>query len=164
MIEIHKYCTEDAFDILKIINFNILNTVSIYDYEIRTLENQISIFDDKIKKNYPVIVAKYNNKIVGFGMYSEFRFKVAYQFTVEHSVYVDHRFHEMGIGKLLLSELIEIAKKQNRHSMIAVIDSENKNSIALHSKFGFDKVGVLKDCGFKFNRWIDTVFMQIILK
>jgi L-amino acid N-acyltransferase len=163
-IKIRKYEIKDTQEILNIINFNILNSVSLYDYNIRTFEQQKSILEDKIAKNFPVIVSEVNGNCVGFGMYSEFRFREAYKFTVEHSVYVSEDFNGKGIGKLLLLELISLAKKQGLHTMIGVIDSENQNSIDFHKKYGFEIAGTIKDSGFKFNRWLHSVFMQLILE
>jgi phosphinothricin acetyltransferase len=119
--------------------------------------------EEKINKNFPVIVAELYGNVVGFGMYSEFRFREAYKFTVEHSVYVSQDFHGKGIGKLLLLELIDLAKKQKLHTMIAVIDAENQSSVEFHEKFGFKTVGIVKESGYKFDRWLDSVFMQLIL-
>ena len=158
------YQTEDTQAILDIINFNILNSTALYDYTIRSYEQQKAILDDKINKNFPVIVAECDGKVVGFGMYSEFRFKEAYKFTVEHSVYVSNEYNGKGIGKMLLAELIQIAKKQNLHTMIAVIDAENQSSVDFHKKFGFKTVGIIKESGYKFDRWLDSVFMQLILE
>ncbi|WP_395044415.1 GNAT family N-acetyltransferase [Flavobacterium sp.] len=162
-IEIRPYIAEDAIAILEIINYNILNSTSLYDYKPRTLENQVLIFDDKIKKDFPIIVATNNNNVVGFGYYSEFRFREAYKFTVEHSVYVNNDLHGKGIGKLIMKNLIELAKAQNLHTMIGVIDSENLSSIDFHEKFGFEIVGTIKESGFKFERWLHSVFMQKML-
>jgi L-amino acid N-acyltransferase len=163
-IKIRNYNPKDANAILEIINFNILNSTSLYDYDIRTLEQQKTILEEKIAKGFPVIIADFNGICVGFGMYSEFRFRQAYQFTVEHSVYVSNEFQGKNIGKLLIEELIFIAKKQGLHTMIGVIDSENKSSIEFHKKFGFEIVGTIKDSGFKFNRWLHSVFVQLILE
>jgi L-amino acid N-acyltransferase len=162
-MEIRNYETEDTSAILEIINYNIINSASLYDYHPRSLENQIAIFDDKLKKGFPIIVAIENEKVLGFGYYSEFRFREAYKFTVEHSVYVHENHHGKGIGKLLMERLINLAKEQKLHTMIGVIDSENSNSIAFHEKFGFEKTGFIKDSGFKFNRWLHSVFMQKML-
>ena len=104
-----------------------------------------------------------NNEVVGFGYYSEFRFREAYKFTVEHSVYANKNYIGNGIGNMLLTELIVLAKKQGLHTMIGVIDSENESSIAFHEKFGFEKAGFIKESGFKFNRWLHSVFMQKML-
>jgi len=163
-IKIRAYKTEDTQAILKILNYNILYSTSLYDYEIRSYEQQKTILEDKINKGFPVIVAELNGEVAGFGMYSEFRFREAYKFTVEHSVYVNEDFQGKGIGKLVLQELIDLARKQKLHTMIAVIDSENQKSVEFHEKFGFETVGVFKECGFKFDRWLNTVFMQLILK
>ncbi|WP_158727873.1 MULTISPECIES: GNAT family N-acetyltransferase [unclassified Flavobacterium] len=161
---IRTYKTEDTQSILEIINYNILHSTALYDYNTRTLEQQMSILADKQSKNFPVIVAEIDGVVVGFGMYSEFRFREAYKFTVEHSVYVSQDHHGKGIGKLLLEELIVLAKKQNLHTMIAVIDSENHSSVEFHEKFGFKTIGIIKESGFKFDRWLHSVFMQLILE
>lgn len=162
-IAIRPYQTEDAQAILDIINYNILHSTALYDYNIRTYEQQKAILDDKLAKNFPVIVAEANGQVVGFGMYSEFRFREAYKFTVEHSVYVANDYHGKGIGNLLLAELITLAKVQKLHTMIAVIDAENQGSVSFHEKFGFKTVGIIKESGYKFNRWLHSVFMQLIL-
>lgn len=162
-IEIRSYSKNDCSAILEIINFNIINSTALYDYNIRTLEQQVAIFEDKISKNFPILVAIENETIVGFGYYSEFRFREAYKFTVEHSVYAHPNHQGKGIGKLILSELIKKAKEQNLHTMIGVIDAENTGSIAFHEKFGFKQVGFIKDSGYKFDRWLHSVFMQLML-
>ena len=163
-IEIRPYQTEDTQAILDILNYNILHSTSLYDYKTRSYEQQKALLEDKLNKGFPVIVAELEGQVAGFGMYSEFRLREAYQFTVEHSVYVNERFQGQGIGKVVLQELIDLARKKNIHTMIAVIDSENQNSVLFHEKFGFETVGVFKECGFKFDRWLNTVFMQLLLK
>ena len=161
---IRPFEVKDTQAILDIINFNIINSTALYDYNIRTFEQQKLILEDKLLKGFPVIAAEIDSKVVGFGMYSEFRFREAYKFTVEHSVYVNQHFHGRGIGKILLQELIRIAKEQKLHTMIAVIDEENQSSIEFHEKFGFKTVGVIKESGFKFDRWLHSVFMQLMLE
>lgn len=162
-INIRNYHIEDAPAILEIINYNILNSTALYDYEPRTLVNQLAVFGDKLQKGFPVIVAVENEIVVGFGYYSEFRFREAYKFTVEHSVYAHPNHLGKGIGKLLLQELIHLAKAQKLHTMIGVIDAENQTSIDFHKKFGFEIVGTIKESGFKFDRWLHSVFMQKML-
>ena len=163
-ITFRNYKKSDAIAILDIINYNILNATALYDYTIRTLEQQEAILETKLQSGFPVIVAEINGEVVGFGMYAEFRFREAYKFTVEHSVYVSHNHQGLGIGKLLLTELIQLAKQQGLHTMIGVIDAENQNSIDFHHRFGFKTVGIIKESGFKFNRWLDSVFVQLILE
>ncbi|POR24807.1 N-acetyltransferase [Flavobacterium columnare] len=154
---------EDLPEILEIVNYEILNSTSIWEYHIRSLEQQQKIFEEKKLNDHPFLVAIKENKIVGFGTYGLFRFKIGYQFTAEHSVYVHKDFHGNGIGSLLLREIIKIAKKQKLHTLIGVIDSENSGSITFHKKLGFQEVGQLKETGFKFNKWLDSVFVQILL-
>ncbi len=162
-IKIRDYQIQDCKAIIEIINDAILNSTALYDYNIRTLNTQEAIFEEKLQKGFPVIVAESNNEVVGFGYYSEFRFREAYKFTVEHSVYANKNAIGKGIGKLLLNELIERAKKQNLHTMIGVIDSENTNSIDFHKKFGFEEVGFIKESGFKFDLWLHSVIVQKML-
>ena len=162
-LKIDPYEENDLDEILDIINFYILNTTAIYDYEPRTKEQQSIILKDKFANHFPFLVARIDSKIVGFGTYGSFRFKKAYQFTVEHSVYTHPNHLGFGVGKKLMSELILIAKKQKIHTMIAVIDSGNQHSVDFHKNFGFETVGIIKESGFKFEKWLDSVFMQLIL-
>lgn len=162
-IELRPYVVTDCVALLDIINYNIINSTALYDYHPRTLAQQEAIFDDKLQKDFPILVAVLDNKIVGFGYYSEFRFREAYRFTVEHSVYVHPDYQGLKIGQKLLETLIETAKNQKLHTMIAVIDSENQASVKFHEKLGFETVGIIKESGFKFNRWLHSVFMQKML-
>jgi L-amino acid N-acyltransferase len=155
---------EDMTSVLEIVNYEILHTTAIWDYDVRTLPQQIAILEEKNQKKFPFIVAIFEGKVIGFGTYGTFRFKIGYQFTVEHSVYVNKDFHGKGAGKLLLSELIAMAKAQKLHTMIGVIDSENTSSITFHEKFGFKTVGFIKESGYKFDRWLNSVFMQLLLE
>ena len=97
-IQIRAYQTEDTEAILDIINHNILHSTSLYDYSVRSFEQQKAILEEKIQKGFPVIVAENNGEVIGFGMYSEFRFREAYQFTVEHSLSSDI-FSLLGVVK-----------------------------------------------------------------
>lgn len=162
-LNVRPYQTQDYSSILEIVNFNINRTTNIYEYLPRTLEEQIQQLEDKLKKGFPILVAETNNEVVGFGYYSEFRTRPAYQFTIEHSVYISNQYHNKGIGKILLSELIQLAKKQNKNTMIAVIDSENQNSVVFHQKAGFKTVGIIEQSGYKFDRWLNSVIMQLLL-
>lgn len=160
---IRKATTADVPNILVIVNHAILHTTSNYLYDIQSLEAQLQWFEDKEKKKFPVLVADYNGNAIGFGTYGTFREKIGYQFTVEHSVYVADEFINKGIGRLLLEALIEKAKLEGYHTMIGGIDAANKDSIAFHKKFGFVENGILKEVGFKFGKWLDLQFMQLIL-
>ncbi len=162
-IEIRPYNTADTAPILEIINDMILTSTALYDYKPRTWEEQLAIFEEKLKKGFPVVVATSDGEVVGFGYYSEFRFREAYKFTVEHSVYASQKHIGKGIGRLIMEHLIKLAQTRNLHTMIGVIDSENTGSIAFHEKLGFETVGVIKESGYKFDRWLHSVIMQKML-
>lgn len=155
---------EDLNKILEIVNHSILHTTANYNYDIQTLEVQTKWFEDKKTKNMPVVVADLNGEVVGFGSYGQFREKIGYQYTVEHSVYVVDNVIGKGIGSKLLTELIRLAKEQGFHVMIGAIDADNTGSIAFHEKFGFTAIGTIREVGYKFDHWLDLVFMQLILK
>lgn len=109
----------------------------------------------------PYFVAELNGKVVGYAYAGVYRTRPAYRFTVENSVYISHESTGHGIGSALMPVLIEACAAAGRRQIIAVIgDSANHASIKLHEKFGFERVGVLPACGWKFGRWVDSVLMQ----
>lgn len=162
-VQIVAATTADIPQILNIVNHYIANDTCIYDLEQRSLEKQIEWFQNQTIQEYPVIIAKRGHMIVGFASYSQFRPKVGYKFSMEHSVYVAKEELGNGIGKLLLQSLIEIAKVKGVHTIIGGIDAKNQGSIAFHKKFGFEVVGRMNEVGFKFGKWLDLVWMQKIL-
>jgi phosphinothricin acetyltransferase len=162
-INIRPYQISDTNAILAIINHTIINSTALYDYHPRSLEQQIAIFEEKLSKNFPIIVATLQDEVIGFGYYSEFRLREAYKFTVEHSVYVATTHIGKGIGKAIMQRLIAIAREQKIHTMVGVIDSENQSSVEFHERFGFKTVGIIKESGYKFDRWLHSIFMQLVL-
>jgi len=162
-IKIRPYQNHDAEPIVRMLNYYIANSTALYDYHPRTIEQQRSIFDEKLQKGFPVIVAEADGKVVGFGYYSEFRFREAYKYTVEHSVYTAPDEHGKGIGKVILQQLIDLARAKKMHTMIGVIDSENQGSINFHKQFGFEIAGNIKESGYKFDRWLHSIIMQLLL-
>lgn len=155
---------KDIPAILEIVNYNILNSTAVYDYDPKTLGDMELWLTEKQEANWPVIVAESEGIVMGYATYGTFRTKAGYRFTVEHSVYVSENHNGKGIGKLLLLELIALAKVEGYHTMIGGIDADNKGSIEFHKKFGFVDNGTIKEAGFKFERWLDVTFMQLILK
>ena len=150
--------------ILAIFNDAIVNSTALYDYKPRTLEMMAAWFEGKAKGKFPVIgIENDAGELMGFGSYGTFRAWPAYKYTVEHSVYVDGRFRGQGIGKRLLQEVITAAQTQDYHVLVGVIDSGNAASIRLHETFGFSHSGTIRQVGFKFGRWLDAAFYQLIL-
>ena len=153
-----------AEPILAILNEAILNSTALYDYKARTMGDMAEWFETKAKGNFPVIgIENDSGELVGFGTYGTFRVRPAYKYSVEHSVYVDARFRGQGLGKRLLQEVISAARRQEYHVMVGGIDAANTVSIRLHEKLGFTHCGTIREAGFKFGRWLDLVFYQLIL-
>ena len=148
--------------ILAIFNDVIATSTALYDYQPRTPEVMRNWFEAKRKGRYPVIgVEDSSGQLLGFASYGTFRAWPAYKYSVEHSVYVDARFRGRGIGRLLLQQIIASAK--DYHVLIGGIDAANKPSIALHESLGFTHCGTIPQVGFKFGRWLDLSFYQLIL-
>jgi phosphinothricin acetyltransferase len=121
-------------------------------------------FENKAKGGYPVIgLVTDSGELMGFGSYGAFRAFPAYKYTVEHSVYVAAGFRGRGLGRRLLEEVVAAARAQAYHTLVGVIDSQNEVSIALHENLGFTHAGTVRQAGFKFGRWLDIVFYQLIL-
>lgn len=155
---------QDVPGILDIVNHEIQYSTVLYEYEPRTIEQQNAWYLEKQAGGWPVILAELNGEIAGFATYGPFRTRPAYQKSIEHSVYVHHSQRGKAIGNALLVELIRLAKENGFHTMIAGIDSSNRGSVEFHRKFGFEVVGTFKEVGFKFNKWLDVIFMQLLLK
>ena len=111
----------------------------------------------------PILVAERHGSIVGWGALSSFRTAYTIAGTLEDSIYVHHDFHRQGIGSKLLIKLIEIARCNGLHSILANISADQEPSILIHEKYGFQKVAHLQQVGWKFNRWLDAVYLQLLL-
>jgi L-amino acid N-acyltransferase YncA len=118
-------------------------------------------WQDIADRSLPWLVAEQDGVVTGYAYAGPYRPRPAYRFTVEDSVYVHPEHAGKGTGALLLPALIEACRAKGLRQMIAVIgDSGNTASLKLHERFGFRHVGTLQNVGFKFDRWLDTVFMQ----
>jgi len=159
-------CRHDAHAaaILEILNEAIVNSTALYDYKPRALEAMVGWFKAKEAGRFPVIGAMEGSQLLGFASYGTFRAWPAYKYTVEHSVYV-HRDHRgKGIGTALMKRLIDAAREQDHHVMVGGIDAANATSIAMHEKLGFIHAGTVRHAGYKFGRWLDLAFYQLLLE
>lgn len=164
MINIREVKETDLPQLLDIYNDIILHTTAVYDYEPHSLEMRKQWLETKKQQGFPVFVAEgENNKIVGFSSIGPFRTWAAYKYSVENSVYVSANERGKGIGKLLMPPLIKAAKNLKLHTIIAGIDATNESSIKLHEHFGFKEVAYFKEVGWKFERWLDLKFLQLIV-
>ena len=159
-------CTHDAHAaaILEILNEAIVNSTALYDYKPRAPQAMVGWFKAKEAGRFPVIGAMEGPQLLGFASYGTFRAWPAYKYTVEHSVYV-HRDHRgKGIGPALMKRLIDAARDQEYHVMVGGIDAANRTSIAMHEKLGFTHAGTVRHAGYKFGRWLDLAFYQLLLE
>lgn len=152
----------DLVVINDIYNHYVLHSTSTYQEELESLDGRRRWFSHHGDK-HPVIVAAAEDQVIGWGSLSAYHARSAYRHTVENSVYVHHQHHRRGVGSLLLEELIIRARDQGHRAIIAGIDGEQIASVALHAKFGFEKVGHLKQVGLKFGRWLDVIYMELRL-
>jgi len=143
-----------------IYNHYVLCSTCTYQEDLESLEERQKWFNGHDEK-HPVIVAEANSRVVGWGSLSPFHKRSAYRRTVENSVYVDHQHQRLGVGSLLLQELIARARALEHRVIIAGIDADQAASIQLHTKFQFKKVGHLEQVGFKFGRWLDVIYMEL---
>lgn len=164
MVTIRNANENDLGQLLDIYNDIILHTTAVYQYEVHTLKMRKEWFTTKQQQGFPVFVAEENDRIVGFSTIGTFRQWQAYKYSVENSVYVASDQRGKGIGKLLMQPLIDAAKQMDMHTIIAGIDATNETSLRLHKNFGFEEVAHFKQVGYKFNKWLDLKFLQLILQ
>ncbi|MDX1952407.1 MAG: GNAT family N-acetyltransferase [Verrucomicrobiota bacterium] len=154
----------DLQEILDIYNHAVLNTTATYDYEPRTMQHRQEWYREHLRTGFPVLVVEEERGgVLGWASLSAYHLRPGYRFTCENSIYVHHEHRGKGIGKLLLNALIAEAKRLKQHAIIAAIDAQNAVSIHLHATHGFEKVGQFKEIGFKFNRWLDVTYMELLL-
>ena len=163
MITLRDATENDLPQILAIYNDVILHTTAVYDYEPHTLEMRKQWLKTKQEQGFPVFVATENERVVGLSSIGPFRAWAAYKYSVENSVYVASGSRGKGIGKLLIPPLIESSRQLHLHTIIAGIDATNEASLKLHEYFGFKEVAHFKEVGYKFNRWLDLKFLQLLL-
>lgn len=156
--------TKDLVEILAIYNDAIVNTTAVYHYKPHTLEMRTEWFEDKVKNNLPVLVVEVNSQVGGFATYGSFRPWPAYKYSAEHSVYVHTGFRRQGLASMLMKEIIKHAEQREVHTLLAGIDADNAGSIALHQQLGFIQVGHFRQVGYKFEKWLDLQFFQLILQ
>ena len=160
---IRRASQADLEAITAIYNEVISNSDAIYRESPVPVSERIEWFETKVNNGYPVLVATESDQVVGYGVYGNFRFGEGYNHTVEHSVHVRADKRGQGIGKAMLAELIRIATAENRHVMVAAIDSKNLGSISLHAHYGFVESARMPEVARKNGGALTLVLMQKIL-
>jgi L-amino acid N-acyltransferase YncA len=151
-------------EILGIYNEVIRNTTAVYSDQEVTLANREAWFDARVQRGFPVLVATDpSGGVLGFASFGEFRAWPCYRYSVEHSVHVRADSRGRGVGRTLVTALLERAAGMKMHVMIGGIDADNVTSLALHDSLGFKVVGHFREVGCKFGRWLDLKFLQRLI-
>jgi L-amino acid N-acyltransferase YncA len=164
MANIRLATASDLPAINDIYNHYVLHCTCTYQTEPETLEARREWFEEHSAVRYSVIVAEIDGRVVGWGSLSKFRPRAAYSPTAEPSVYVDREFLGRGLGRVLLVDLIARARAIGFHSLIGGSSGDQPASIALQESLGFTRVAHLKEVGFKFERWLEVVYFQLLLQ
>ncbi len=152
----------DIRSALQTYNYYIDNSFANFEEKKLSIRIFTAMYNKIVSENLPFLIAKKNSEVVGIAFVNKFRNKSGYRYTFEHSIYVNPKYINQGLGSKILKELIRQCKNNdNIKNLIAVIGgSDNKSSINLHKKNGFNYIGTIKKIGYKKNKWIDSVYMQ----
>jgi L-amino acid N-acyltransferase YncA len=155
---------DDMPAVLDIYNEEVRHSTATYQYAERTLDEQVAQWLAKRADGYRFFVAVTDDdQVVGYANYGLFRPREGWRFTCEHSVYLHRDWRGRGLGKLLLPAVMAHARERGFHSMIGVVDAANTASMRLHESLGFTVAGVIREGGYKFDRWLDVAFLQATL-
>jgi L-amino acid N-acyltransferase YncA len=155
---------QDLPAIQSIYAHHVLHGLASFEEEAPAVEEMRRRYEDVTRQGLPYLVAEENGEVLGYGYCTLYRTRSAYRYTLEDSIYVKQGKQGKGVGKAVLTELIARCTALNYRQIIAVIgDSANAASIAVHASLGFVRSGSLRSSGYKFGRWVDTVFMQLPL-
>jgi phosphinothricin acetyltransferase len=160
-VELRPVRPEDLPAIHSIYAHHVLHGLASFEEEPPGVEELERRYRDVTGRGLPYLVAEYGLEVAGYGYCAPYRARSAYRYALEDSIYIRHDMTGRGIGKRLLEELIRRCEALGYRQIVAVIgDSANAASIGVHAACGFLRVGTLRSVGFKFGRWVDSVFMQ----
>ena len=152
----------DAAAIREIYNLEVETSFATFDLVVRSLDEQRAWLAAR-SGAFAVLVAADGDDVIGFGSLSPYKERAAYRTSVEDSVYVRRDRHGQGVGRAVLTQLVTVARASGFHTVIARIEAGGTASRALHAACGFELVGVEREVGRKFNRWLDVAVMQHLL-
>ena len=160
---IREALEQDVPGILAIYNDVIATSNAVYREDPASLDDRLQWFNARREQAYPILVAAGDSSILGFASYGDFRSWPGYRFSVEHTVHIRADERGRGVGTTLMQALIRRAVEQDKHVMIGGGDADNEPSLRFHERLGFVRAARLRQVGFKFDRWLDLVFVQRIL-
>ena len=153
---------DDCAAMREIYNHYVLHDTCTYQTDPETLEERLAWFD-RHGTEHPVFVAEAEGRVVGWASLSHYNSRCGYRLTVEDSVYLDPHWRGRGLGTALLRQLVASAAALGHHTIIAGISAEQAPSVALHARLGFVTAGRLAQVGYKFEQWLDVIYMQLTL-
>ncbi len=161
-VDIRRANLADAEAIREIYNIEVAGSTATLDLVPRTPEEQASwmVAHSGV---YPVIVADDGGQVIGFASLSPYRPRPGYATAVEDSIYVTAEHRGKGVGRALLNEAVVMARTHGFHSVVARVSATQQASVALHQACGFDLIGVEREIGRKFGRWVDVALLQRLL-
>lgn len=163
-VRVRKATRGDVPAILDIYNDAVLNTTASADYAPHSLEARYDWLAEHQREGFPVYAALNDaGEVVGWSSLSRFKERRGYRFSAEDSIYIHPQWRGQGIGKLLLPPLIAAARTMGLHVIVAGISGDNAASLKLHAAFGFEKVAHFKEIVYKFDKWLDLVYMELVL-
>lgn len=154
---------EDAQALLAIYTPYVTDTTITFEYDVPALDEFRQRIANTLMK-YPYLVAEEKDVILGYAYASAFKTRSAYDWAVETSIYVKQGCHGRGVGKLLYTRLDALLEKQHIYSVNACITYPNDESIRFHEKMGYQTCAHFHQCGYKFGRWLDVIWMEKHLK
>jgi phosphinothricin acetyltransferase len=163
-ISVRRATDADLEHIQRIYNDAILTTTATWDEQPWEWERRLAWWEEHNNPLEPILVAQVDGAVVGFAYLTRYSAKSGWRFTRENTIYIDAGWRGRGIGRVLLSGLIDEARRIGVHLVVASITTENEVSIGLHASLGFEVVGTFREAGYKFGRRLDTCFMQLVLQ
>jgi L-amino acid N-acyltransferase YncA len=161
MLMIRPSTDADLPAITAIYGHHVLTGTGTFEVDAPSLDDMRARRADVLAKGLPWLVAVLNGQVIGYAYCNWFKPRPAYRYSAEDSIYLSPEVAGKGIGRTLLAELMAQAQRAGVRKLIAVIgDSANAGSIAVHKAAGFQPIGVLTSCGWKFNKWLDVVMMD----
>jgi L-amino acid N-acyltransferase YncA len=154
----------DLDGITAIYNDVIATSTAVFSDDQVTVANRRAWLTERRERGFPVLVAREDGEVLGFGSFGDFRAWPGYRTTVEHTVHVSAAHRRRGIGAQLVQALIDEARALGMHVMIAGVVSTNEASLALHRRLGFVEVGRLPEIARKFDTWLELVLLQRALE
>jgi len=159
-MQIREATISDFDAITEIYNQVVLTSTAIYNDRPVAIEDRLAWWSARREKGYPVLVAETDEVVMGFASFGDFRAWPGYRFTVEGTIHIRAESRGQGVGSALLEELIRLAREMGKHTMIAGVDAENTASLRFLTRFGFEQVAHFREVGFKFDRFLDLIFLQ----